>query len=169
VELDRNLAAPRPGPRMEFLTVKHTQVERYLCVSSRIWAHFVHWTGQHTLPCTLKVGVEGQVLTRCVHCDAQRPKRWKGYLHVVPLRTGEHCFLCLSENAGFFLQKAAADNYDLRGLQLDVRRKGKRAQSELIVEINTNMGRKKIDYEEIDPMPYLATVFRQRKPLTDCV
>jgi hypothetical protein len=167
VELDSNLVAPRPGPRMEFLTVKHTQVERYLCISRRILAHFVHWTGQHTLPCTLKVGVDGQVTQKCVHCDAQRPKRWKGYLHVVRYNTHEHCFLCLSENAGFFLQKAAGDNYDLRGLQLDVRRKGKRAQSELIVEINTNMGRKTVDVEEIDPSPYLVTVFRQRKPLTD--
>lgn len=166
MELDRNLTPPKPGPRIKFWTPRNEQARTCLCFSSWIWAHHVHWVGRCTAPCTLKVGSDGQVVKHCEHCSAQLPTRWKGYLHVRLIGETNDCFVCLTPNAGWELEQSLGKEHDLRGLFFDVHRAGKAATSPLIVRLNANYERRTLEYPEIDPGPYLDTVFRKVKPLS---
>lgn len=151
---------------MKFITPKNTQVQTYLVFSRRVWAHHVHWLGARSQPCTLKVGTDGQVTRHCDHCQAQMPTRWKGYLHVRLVGCNEDAFLCITPGAGWELENSLGKEYDLRGMMVDVFRGGKAATSPLIVRVNQNYVRREIEREELDPGPYLETVFRKQKPLS---
>lgn len=165
MELDRTLTPPRPGPKFEFITPKNVKPERYVCLSTWIWAHHVHWTGGRTQPCTMTVGLEGQVVQSCDHCKAQCPTRWKGYLHVWRPDLKGEAFLCLTPVAGYDLIEQLGEEKNLRGLSLDVWRAGKHATAALVVRVNPSFARQSFEKPELDPAPYLATVFRKQKPL----
>lgn len=169
MNLDPNLPPPKPGPRIRFITPRNTQPEKYLVISSRVWAHHVHWIGAHTQPCSLVVGHDGQPTTSCTHCDAQRPTRWKGYLHVLPPHSLQAAFLCLTPNAGWELLEEIKKGVTLRGVTLEVWRAGKHATALLMVRIASMYGVKDPGLEELDPGPYLDTVFRKRPPLSDSI
>jgi hypothetical protein len=166
VELDRTLTPPKPGPRIKFVTPRNQHVQTYLCFSQRIWAHHVHWLGSRTAPCTLRVGNDGQVTRHCDHCSAQMPTRWKGYLHCRLFGNYEDLFLCLTPGSGWELENSLGKEYDLRGVSLDVHRAGKVATSPLIVRVNANNPRRSLETPELDPGPYLDTVFRKVQPLS---
>lgn len=166
MELDRALTPPKPGPRIKFWTPRNPQAVTVLCFSTWIWAHHVHWLGRFSAPCTMATGLDGQVTRHCEHCSAQCPIRWKGYLHVRLLGSAEDCFLCLTPQAGWELDQSRGKEKNLRGLFLDVHRAGKSASTPLIVRLNTNYERRSTDYEELDPGPFLDTVFRKQTPLS---
>jgi len=166
MELARDLTPPRPGPKMEFLTARNTQPQSFICISRRIWAHHVHWIGERTAACKLAVGLDGQVTTKCEHCSAQRPVRWRGYLHMVPYGGQTDLFLCLTPGAGWELLQELGKEYDLRGLRMEVFRTGKAATSLLKVRVLAQYDRVELEREELDPGPYLETVFRKNRPLS---
>jgi hypothetical protein len=166
MELDPLLPPPKPGPKIEFVTPRNTQPISYVAISKRIWAHHVHWLGARTQPCTLVVGADGTPRVKCDHCAAQMPTRWKGYLHVWKSGELKTLFLCLTPGAGWELTNALGSDYDLRGLTLDVWRSGKAATSLLIVRQNTNFERREVQVAELDPGPFLETIFRKSKPLS---
>jgi hypothetical protein len=164
VELFRDLLPPEPGPKFDFWTPSNAKPERVLSFSVRPWAHYVHWTGDVTEPCTLVLGLEGQVTQHCDGCTAQQPRRYKGYLHVLRYSQGAQCFLCLTPNAGHFVETLVRQGEDLRGLSLDVWRVNGQKTAELVVRVNTTFSRSPVAIPELDPGPYLDTVFRRRKP-----
>ena len=164
MELSRDLKPPKPGPRIEFVTPRNTTPISYVVISRRIWAHPVHWTGSRTTPCTLKLGLEGQPVVNCEGCKAKMAVRWKGYLHVVRLGSQGDLFLCLTPNSGDYLLSTYGADYDLRGVTIDVWRAGKTATTQLLVRVHDGKSRIEIAREELDPGPYLETVFRLRKP-----
>lgn len=165
MELDRNLTPPPPGPRIDFWTPKNVKPELVVMVSRWVWAHYIHWIGNCTAPCTQSIGLDGQVTRHCEYCKAQKPTRWKGYLHVRRVNLHQLCFLCLTPNSGFAVMEAFKDEKNLRGLFFDVNRASDSATSELLVRPNTLRARCVVEVEELDPGPYLDTVFRRRKRL----
>jgi hypothetical protein len=150
---------------MDFITVKSQTPERFFCFSQWLWGHHVHWTGMLNLPCTLKLGLEGQVVQKCELCTARMPKRGRWYLHVQRMQDRVSGFLIVPPTAARLLFEARGEERNLRGLCLMVHRATKNPRSELVVVIDPNFSRKECEQEELDPGPYLTTVFRQQRRL----
>jgi len=165
MELHCDLLPPPRGPKFDFWTPGNAKPERVLCISAVVWAHITHWTGKNTQPCTLKLGLDGQVTRHCDHCKAQLPNRWKGYLHVFRYSQNAQAFLCLTESAGTEVMDLQKKLQSLRGVSLDVWRVNGKMNAALCVKQNTAFDVRETNIPELDPGPYLDTVFRRRKPL----
>ena len=165
VELSRDLLPPEPGPRIEFWTPKNARVEKAVCLSCKPWGHYVHWIGDHSAPCDLVIGKDSQVVQNCEHCQAERPTRYKGYLYVHRFTTNGLSFLCLTPMAGYHVMEWVKKGEDLRGLHLEVYRVKGNATGELVVRLAQPLSRTDVSTPDLDPGPYLDTLFRRRKRL----
>lgn len=164
--LDTNLVAPTPGPRIDFWTPLNKMPEPVLILSTRIWAHFIHYD-RRTLPCSLETDAKGEILRSCEYCSSgELPRRWKGYLHVFRQHSATSMFLCLPEGAGNYLQSTYKMDFVYRGLRAYVSRVGGAKNKPLVISIDQHAERQKQLPEELDPGPYLETVFRLRGSLT---
>lgn len=159
MELSRSKMPPRPGPKMDFLTIRNTDPADYIVLSEQIFAHDVHWIGTRTMPCT-----EGKPL--CEYCNMNKPIRWRGYLHVIPYhQTGKQYFLCLTPAVGWEMLNEIEPGYSFRGKLLTVWRANKSASSLMLFRWKENHTTFRDLPPELDPGPFLDTVFRKRKPL----
>jgi hypothetical protein len=151
---------PRPGPKMDFLTIRNTDPVDYIVLSNQISAHDVHWIGSRTMPCTTGKST-------CEFCTQNKPIRWRGYLHVIPYReTGKQLFLCLTPGVGWEMLNEIEPDYTFRGKILSVWRANKSAASAMLFRWKTD---NHTTFRELppalDPGPFLDTVFRKQKPL----
>lgn len=169
MELSNNHMPPIPGPKMEFVTIKNTDPVKYIVLSEWISAHDVHWLGRRTQPCKLLVDLDGCIKRKCEWCDAQKPIRWKGYLHVIKYpELGQSVFLCLTPNCGYELLQADPPPTILRGRVLSVWRANRSPTSAMLWRWVTEQHLSADGLPPaLDPGMYLETVFRLRKPLED--
>ena len=165
MELSRDLLPPEPGPRFEFWTPKNAKPEKVVCISPKPWGHQVHWCGEFTQPCDLVLGHDGQIVQACEHCKQEKPTRYKGYLLVFRYATNGLAFLCLTPVSGYEVMKWVKKGEDLRGLHLEVWRLKGQATGQLVVRQVQPPAHSPVDTPDIDPGPYLDTVFRRRKRL----
>jgi hypothetical protein len=158
VDDPHEIRPPRPGPRMDFLTIKSTQPTKLIVISRRIWAHHIHWVGEHTVPCTLdKSG-------SCEHCTPSTSRRWKGYLHVLRYDLSfKPAFLCITPGCGYELLNGQAKDYSFRGKMISVWRSGKNPTSLMLYKWEDWWEASFELTQELDPKPFLDQVFR-RKP-----
>ena len=161
MELSRSKMPPRPGPKMDFVTVRNVQPIDYIILSEQVWAHDVHWIGDRTAPCTNDKGM-------CEFCQKTRPVRWRGYLHALPYSTGgKQVFLCLTPAVGWEMLNGIEPGYSFRGRRLSVWRSGKSATSLMLFRWVDNFSASFDLPQALDPGPFLDTVFRKKKPLAD--
>jgi len=165
MRLDLNAPAPRPGERLDFWTPVNKQPEPVIFLSRGIHSHAIHYD-KRTVPCVLVTDELGNITERCPHCDqGTLPRRWRGYLHVYRVHAGVQVFLCLPPGAGHVLQNTYGVNFDYRGLMGTVSRVSGQKNKPLVVAINTLLDRRKEIPEELDPSPFLDTVFRIKRAL----
>ena len=169
MELSNSHMPPTPGPKMEFVTIRNTDPVKLIVLSDFISAHNVHWLGKRTQPCKLKVNLEGVITRRCEFCEAQKPVRWKGYLHCLRYpETGKSIFLCLTPGCGYEMLEADPPPANLRGRVLAVWRANKSPTSAMLWRW---VPEHQICTEGLPPAAnpgkFLETVFRLRKPLED--
>jgi hypothetical protein len=156
VDDPHELRPPRPGPRMDFLTVKSTQPVKLLVLSRRIWAHYIHWVGDFTQPCTAEKG-------GCEHCTPQNGRRWKGYLHVLQYDLHwKPAFVCLTPGCGWEMLEGTDADYDFRGKMLKMWRSGKSPTSLLSFTWDEHYKPHFELPQELDPKPFLDTVFKRK-------
>jgi hypothetical protein len=162
VELSNSHMPPTPGPKMDFVTIKNTDPVKYIVLSDFISAHDVHWLGRRTQPCKAPKA-------RCEWCEAQKPIRWKGYIHCLRYpEIGKSIFLCLTPGCGYEMLLADPPPTILRGRVLAVWRANKSSTSAMLWRWVTEQH---VSADALppalDPGKYLETVFRLRKPLED--
>jgi hypothetical protein len=119
-------------------------------LASTITGVYVHWIGR-TVPC---VGSEG-----CTHCQAGGVRRWKGYLPVTDATGTQRAILEFSQGAANKLTHLVNDGLQLLQVGLTLRRKGRRPNGEMTVEVNKEQARPKRTPRGFDPKPTLLRLW----------
>jgi hypothetical protein len=147
---------------MDFITIRNTDPVNFIVLSDFISAHDVHWVGNRTQPCRAPKA-------KCEWCEAQKPIRWKGYLHCLAYpETGKSIFLCLTPAVGWELMQSDPPPTILRGRMLVVWRANKAATSKMLWRWKSEHQTGAMSLPPaLDPGEFLETVFRLRKPLAD--
>jgi hypothetical protein len=117
---------------------------RAVILSDRIEGYYTHWDGRRTRPCTLDKDEKG---TCALHAC---PRRWKGFLACVLMRTGKIAFVELTTLAGQVVKREYG-NDSLRGLMVQFRRERNAKKAPIQVDF---IGR----YEEAKPLPPAPSV-----------
>lgn len=163
--MDPDFRPPPTGPKMDFWTPLNAKPEPIVIISPRMHAHAIHYDAR-TLPCTLRLDKEGNVLTACKICsDGQRPRRWRGYFFVLRIHSHSYEFLCLTPGCGSALLEKHGEDFDYRGCMARVHRVAGQRNKPLIVELDTYLDRRTQIPADVDPGPYLDIVFRRTGPL----
>jgi len=159
VQLSRNARPPRPGPRIRFECVKHTQPEDYVVIGRQVWTGHVHYLAGRSVPCVREHA-------ECPNCNPQTPRRWIGYLHTYTPNLRSDIFLTLPPGAGYALLEGLATDYDLRGRRLRVWRQTKAITSQLCVTLDPIYQASFQVMPEKNPAEYLEFLFKKVEHLT---
>jgi len=159
VRPSRNHRPPAPGPRMDFVTVKHVDEKAYLILGTQIFGAWIHYVGGSSKPCH-------QPDAECERCDLEQPRRWVGYLHAVLQGGKDDFFLSIPPFAGYNLIQSLGQDYNLRGRILHIRRKTDHPQSRLLIRWEGGDTTRVAYIREKDPSPYVGILFHKWDRLT---
>lgn len=126
------------------VTVRPNDDPRFIILSDSLFGLNCHWTGRQTTPC---IGERSE----CKYCKAEDPKRWRGWLHVVAMRTMRTCILELTVQGGAELLSQLTDG-ELRGQVIEVKRERPSIHAPLNVQA---MGK----YQHLDRLPKSVDVW----------
>ena len=113
-ELHRDDSVPDPGPAILIVRAGPNADVMYVCLSPGIHGFHIHWTGKRSAPCVK--GADG-----CRLCESGTPRKWRGYVHVINMATGNNCFLELTPTtAEQFIKQVGTGT--LRGARFQLKR-----------------------------------------------
>lgn len=157
---------PAPGPREPIKRVRANQTLAVL-VLSRHWHDYqTHWDAKanRSLPCTLPV-------CQCIHCQAEKPTRWRAYVHVLIREQGvdSEAFLELTPGLAELIESEIGVDQELRGQRwILTRGNGAKARVKLTVQAHYSaLGGKELPEErspEMDLMRLWGLVTRRQAP-----
>jgi hypothetical protein len=114
-------------PVIELLKIGPNDRYTLAICSPKVYGVVTHWDGEKTRPCLACSG-------SCALCEAQTPKRDKGYLLVANTAGQLRGFLELTPLAWFELEKVRPESGTYRGLVVEVRRANAAKRGRLLVE-----------------------------------
>lgn len=124
---------PEKGPRDWIIRVRPGSGFVGQCISPSIWGVFTHWDGDRTRECLADE-------KKCQRCIDGQPNRFRAYLYVWDSLAKDYGFLELTGDAVEELWRQAGGKNCLRGLILEVKRRGAGVRGTLIVKASPPAG-----------------------------
>lgn len=149
IHFDNN--PPAPGPALFIKRLKGGEDIVVCVLANEIKGIWAHWSGKKSEPHFFDSA-------HCPGCQAQRPKRWKGYLHVYDYAGNKELILEVTPASAVQINRLCACSSKLRGERIRLQRSkgdnGRLTVSVLAVE-------PKIDAlpKEKDPRPSILKLW----------
>jgi len=124
---------------------------RCMILADDVLGCYVHYWGGRTRPC-LRVG--------CEPCDKGQAPRWRGYLPVITATTHLTRLLEVTGNCYPEIERWLGEKGSLRGLVIELQRKGKVANGELLCTLREATGFASSLPSSPDVAPLLAKLWR---------
>jgi len=151
--INRQDNPPRPGPQYPILRVAGSKPTRFVLCSRSLTGLWTHWVADCSMPCE-------DPREECRHCQAKKPRRWKGYLHAINMANNEEGFLEVTPGGAKQLISQAGEGVSYRGLQIvGSRGNGEKTRQriEVVYALPSSAGRALP--EEKDPMVTLLELW----------
>lgn len=152
----RGALPPPPGSKMMVVRITSPNPATFVCISSKPWGQWVHWSGRRSSECT-----EGK--SKCSGCAEGWNRRWKGYLQVTADDGRSQSYLEITSTCFQLFLEQMGDAESWRGLIFRIKKTAGGAKGRFIVELLERRADTKILPPEKDPMHLLQDLWNAKR------